>query len=252
MQPILYTAIFGNKDELIEDHRGVDDWRIICFTDNANLRADRTEVVRVPRICKDPVRCARYYKLLPHEHLPSAPYSVWIDGNVRITSDHFAAQVDDWLGHAPMAVLDHPRRDCVYREAERVIELGKDHPGVVRQQIKAYRAMGVPEHLGLHTNSVVCRRHDDPEVQRLCNAWWDILVDYSRRDQLSMDVARWLTGCSVTTIPFSKDPAPTWLTVTDHKIAADFGTSASVLNRLAGRGRRIRQDVMRRLVRRQP
>ena len=181
-RPILYTAIFGDKDALIDDHGGVEGWRKICFTDNPALLSDRVEVVIVPPISADPVRCARYYKLLPHLHLPNAPLSVWIDGSIRIVADDFTDLVDGWLADAPVATVRHPQRTCVYEEGRQVIRLGKDDPHLVRRQLKEYRSMDVPRDLGLHVTAIMCRRHMADDVRRLSEEWWDLLVHFSRRD----------------------------------------------------------------------
>jgi hypothetical protein len=84
----------------------------------------------------------------------------------------------------------------------------------------------------------MCRRHDLDEVRALSEQWWDLVVRFSRRDQLSFDVARWMTGCPVQTIPHpSTVNSPPWFVRNDHAIATDFGTRPPLRRRALDRSR---------------
>lgn len=81
---VVYTAIFGGYNELIEQPQ-FENVDYICFTDR-NLSSSTWKVVVVsePPIGDDNTRNNRYYKILPHLHLQDYQYSIYIDGNFII------------------------------------------------------------------------------------------------------------------------------------------------------------------------
>jgi hypothetical protein len=220
--PIIYTAIFGGKDQFFDSHDGIDGWRHICFTDNPDLRSDQAEVIFAPGISKDPRRSARFFKILPHVHLPPAKFSVWIDGSIQIGCDQLDKLVEDWFVSGDVASLTHPSRSCVYDEASAVIDLYLDQPRLVRRQMEVYRDLGLPEHHGLHQTQIVARRHDLREVKLLGEIWWNMVVKYSRRDQLSFDFARWQADVTVRSVDAGAGGTPPFYNLLPHAQADDL------------------------------
>lgn len=85
----------------------------------------------------------------------------------------------------------HNRRNCVYDEAEAVIKLKYDNPFIVHEQMEHYRRLGLPKNAGLNYNGVLLRKHNDPEVKQLDSIWYDHVLHFSKRDQLSLNFVAW-------------------------------------------------------------
>ncbi len=135
----------------------------------------------------DPCRNAKIHKILSHVYFPNHEYSLWMDGSITITSPFsFADLVGEYLNGCDIVVFKHRRRQCIYAEAQECIAQGKDSPETIHRQINYYRATGYPENNGLIEGCVILRRHS-PAIMRLNELWYDTIMRYSRRDQLSFN-----------------------------------------------------------------
>ena len=187
---VVYTAITGDYDELLTPTYLNDDWDYICFTDNENINSDVWEIRKMEDSDLDKVKKARMYKILPHVFLPEYEYSLWIDGNFRIIND-MNEYIKKYANNNLMMCIIHPDRDCVYDEADACIEQKKDSPEVILNQINRYKAENYPKKWGMIASGILFRKHNDPQVIKVMNTWWEELKYQSRRDQLSFNYACW-------------------------------------------------------------
>jgi hypothetical protein len=102
---------------------------------------------------------------------------VWRDANVEVTRLHGLS--------GDLAIHQHRDRDCIFDEARKCIEYGKDDPGLIRAQIAKYSDH--PPHWGLWETQMVYRRNT-PEIRALCEDWMAEIESGSRRDQISLPV----------------------------------------------------------------
>ena len=210
MNPVIYTAIinpqepFGvneNLDKLTLSAKklGVD---CICFTNNDKLGYDDCEVIYVPMWNQDSVRTARQIKILPHKFLPRHyDCSVWVDGKVRVHKNPQKLLEKLLSSGKTFFARKHDKRDCVYAEAKHLIGLAntanfKDDPSVISDQMKYYREDGYPENVDLIASYVLMRNHNDKHLMEFEEKWWDLIQNYSNRDQLALPYSAWKTGYS--------------------------------------------------------
>lgn len=209
---VIYTAIFGDKDVLNDPEVSLSGFDLICFTDNPNLRSERWKIVVVDRPFEDPVRCARYYKVLTHKFLSEYEYSVWVDGNMVIKKDP-TKMLSRYLKDVNLAVYKHGNlkrrifglfwvrdwtfaRNCIYKEAEALLERNRkgqymDDPALIQNQISKYRNQGYPENNGLAVTMILLRKHNSRDVISCMESWWHEIKENSRRDQLSFNYVAW-------------------------------------------------------------
>lgn len=209
---VIYTAIFGGKDDLNEPLFLPAGFDFVCFTDNKNLQSKHWNIRVVEPLFSDPVRNARYHKIMAHKVLPEYDQSIWIDGNMVVQGD-CNKLVKKYLSQHSFATYDHSKqkrrlwrmfwitdkklaRDCVYDELQSLIlrtEQGiyMDDVVTMKNQVARYAKEGYPKHNGLAVTMVLLRNHHDPEVIELMNAWWNELSSGSRRDQLSFNYVAW-------------------------------------------------------------
>jgi len=208
MKIVVYTAIFGKYDGLIPQpkYTNVD---YVCFTDQ-EFQSKIWEVRKVtPQFGDDQTRNNRYYKIRPHLHFPDHDVSIYIDGNfvLKRNPHHLLNK----LKETNMLVFDHNQtttdaRKCVYKEYEALIELGKvegqykDDPEIMRKQIERFRAEGYPENNGLLFAAVLIRKHNADDVKAAMESWWKILMNESKRDQLSFNYVAWKNNFKYATL----------------------------------------------------
>ena len=210
---VVYTAIFGEKDKLKDPKYLPPNTDFICFTDDKNLKSNIWKVIYVNPPFSDPVRCARYIKIMPHLFLSDYKQSIWIDGNMIVKGNIRKALRKYLKNGFTLATYDHKflkkrilkifwkvnksfARNCVYKEADdllRRMENGfyLDDPNLIKNQVKKYKELGYPENNGLAATMIVYRRHNNKELIKVMEDWWDELKNGSRRDQLSFNFVLW-------------------------------------------------------------
>ena len=200
MKIVVYTSIFGGYDGLHENQFQMEGVDYICFTDS-DIKSKTSKILKSTPIYKDPNRNAKKYKILPHRYLKDYDYSVWIDGNILVVSD-----IRELVTQNNYQVFDHNQtqldpRDCIYDEYNAIIALGqqnggnyKDNPQLMYNQVKRYIDEGYPKNNGLATNPIILRNHNDSDVIKTMEDWWNEIKYNSRRDQLSFNYIAWKNG----------------------------------------------------------
>lgn len=186
---VVYTAIFGDYDLLMEPKGVPDEVDLVCFTDNSNLQSNKWEI-RVVSEELTPAMSNRKIKILPHRYFSDYDYSIYVDGNVHIVDD-VSELASKYLSKYQLVVPPHPKRDCVYDEAEVCIQSGKADEKPIREMMNRYSADGFPQNFGLSENNVILREHHDDDVQGLMNEWWEEVRNGPGRDQLSLPYVLW-------------------------------------------------------------
>lgn len=182
---VVYTAIFGNHDDLKEPAFVSPGWKYICFTDQ-DFKSDVWEVRKVPVMECGPVKTARYYKIMFHKHIESE-FSLWIDGTFVITTN-----LNRWWRkfEAPFTVVNHPYDNCIYKDAESCLALGRGNKRMIERQTAFYKAMGIRKNSGLIASGVLMRQNTIP-VREFCQTWWRQVQNWSERDQIAYGFANW-------------------------------------------------------------
>jgi hypothetical protein len=219
MSIVLYTARYGQAEPLnpgvFGPAAGV---RRVLFTDDPAARIEGAETIVDPLDGLDPARASRRAKLRPHAWFPDAEWSIWLDNKSRLLAEPerivaaLKAQSD-----AGFFAFPHFRRDCVYQEGQAVWENGLDDHRIVKARLAQYRAEGFPEHAGLIEGHFIVRRHNDPGVAHFGDRWFEHVLRFSRRDQISFPYLARATGLRYDFITALNRPETVQLTVFDRK-----------------------------------
>ncbi len=187
---VVYTAIFDNYDPLWSPKYKSESCDYVCFSDNQKLRTKTWTLAQLSSEHLPPALLNRKVKILPHLYFPDYEYSIYIDGNIEIIGD-MEELVNKYIKDNLMACSQHQKRNCIYEEAEKCIELGKGDAHRIRRQMLNYRKVGYPKNFGLTDNSILLRRHNEPAVVKVMEDWWSELQNGSMRDQLSFNFVAW-------------------------------------------------------------
>ena len=117
--------------------------------------------------------------------------SFYIDANVKLRGDPARLRAECAAEPLSFFCFRHPERDCLYAEAELVIRQDYDDERRVREQIDHYRMAGFPGHSGLIAGGALLRRHHEAEVIGLGEEWYEHVLRFSKRDQLSFNFVAW-------------------------------------------------------------
>ena len=187
---VIYTAITGGYDKLTAPTVVNKDIDYICFTDNPSTKSTVWRMLPVVDNGLDLARQNRQYKLLPHRFLAEYKYSLYIDGNIDIIGD-ITQLIQKHMVSCSIAFFSHYQRNCVYEEARACIKQKKDGTEAIKKQIQRYRDEGYPRNNGLIEGGIILRRHNDLKIIKTMEAWWNELINESRRDQLSFNYVAW-------------------------------------------------------------
>lgn len=186
MKIAIYTAIFGEKDEikmpLYYDKDDNVDYFLI--TDNEKSNSFNYQIILKKPIYDDVTKNARFYKLKGLEIFKSYDYVIWHDANLQIVHNEILNTLN-FSHNNGIAFFKHAERNCIYNEAIRCIELEKDYPFKILKQVYSYYISGIINESGLYDTSIVVK-NNKLICEDFLNLWWDEIKNKSRRDQLSL------------------------------------------------------------------
>ncbi len=193
---VIYTCISGDYISLF-NHRYTDhNWDYIAFTDNEELITQKThgiwQIRPLPMAKLEDRKNARYVKIQAHTLLQDYDYSLWVDGNIDILSPTIYNKLEEFIEkNVLIAISQHEERDCIYDEAETCKLHLKDDEATIDKHMQILINAGYPKHNGLFNTATMLRRHNDKDCIRLMDAWWYMVKNHSKRDQLSLCYAAW-------------------------------------------------------------
>lgn len=205
----IYTCSIGNYDPLPEiDIIKSSSIDAICFTDNLTLTSDTWSIVHIdPMFPADPIRSQRYVKLNPHRFVSDYDFSIYLDSTISLLVP--PEEIVHTYSDHPLTLMQHSFRDTVHDEFLAVLHHGFDDNGRVFEQLNHY--LLTHEYVLLekpYWGGMIFRLHNQPQVIRFSEAWTSHVLRYSRRDQLSLNVARSITGIEINSLNFSNHSSP--------------------------------------------
>ncbi|KAL2341327.1 hypothetical protein Fmac_009267 [Flemingia macrophylla] len=136
-------------------------------------------------------------KMLSHRLFPQAKYSIWVDSKSQFRRDPLGVlEALLWRTNSILALSEHGARSSVYDEAKAVVKKNKAKPEEVEVQLNQYRKDGLPENKrfngkkALCEASVIVRKHT-PLTNLLMCVWFNEVVRFTSRDQLSFPYVLW-------------------------------------------------------------
>ena len=77
-----------------------------------------------------------------------------------------------------------------------------DDPFRILSERRIIKESGMPKDFGMTENNVIYRRHSMPIVKEIMAECWDMIVRYSKRDQLCMSWLLWKHGVRIEDVSF--------------------------------------------------
>jgi hypothetical protein len=204
----IYTVLIGDKESLNDPLQCVvpeaaTDLQLdfFCFTDDKNARSKVWSFRPFDCGLVPHEKASRLPKTLPHRFFPDYEHSLYIDNTVVFKRLPTAGD----LAGAPFKAFRHPWRQNPVDEADIVVRYGLDEPDVVAAQMRFYAGLRALDKLTtLTAGTVLLRRHQDPTVQAFGEIWWEQILLFSKRDQLSLDLCAAEAKCPIEYFPGDK------------------------------------------------
>lgn len=194
----VYTAIFGKYDNILEPIIKPDNIDYYIITDQnipSNSAWKKIDSNDALNNLKSNIEKNRYCKMFPNQFFNNYDYSIYVDGNVLITSD--LTPLIKTLDEYPISMHSHKNRNCVYDEIDACIKKNKGNKSELINHKKLLLANNVPLNFGLLEATVIARKHHDSVCKSLMNQWWNEFVKYSKRDQISLIDVIWKNNVDI-------------------------------------------------------
>jgi hypothetical protein len=182
----VFTVLLGGY-ETLNEAQNVGDGSVdfLCFTDDETLTSALWDIRLVtPMFARDLQRSQREIKIRGHSDLDAYDRTLYIDNSVSLTAPPEAI-LDSWLAEHDLASPLHSFRPTVLDEFLAVVEIGLDEPARVYEQIYHYSETDAAVLDERPLWNALIARNNTPAVHVAMNRWFDEVLRYSRRDQLS-------------------------------------------------------------------
>lgn len=189
---VIYTVITGNYETLVDPVYVSEDCDYILFTDNIKIKSKIWQIQLLSNKQLDKVKLSRHPKILPHLYLDTKyDYSIYVDGRTLIAGDiqQLVKVLNDNIN---VAFIKHNSNKTVKEELDLCVKCQvftkQDLPFV---QWEHYLNEGFKDEMGSIEGGLIIRKHKEKSVINLMNAWWNEIMNFTTRDQLSIMYVLW-------------------------------------------------------------
>ena len=194
----VYTAIYGPYDVIMEPLYKDPNCEYYIFTDQEIPSNSIWKKVNAsfPSEVNSPLLKNRYIKMMPHRVLPQYRYSVYIDGNLIITSA-ISQYFVDFKCKIGIGMHLHPSNTSIYEEVKYNLKLHK----ITKEESDTIRNMyirdNMPKKFGMTECNVIMRDSNNQICKNVMDEWWKYLLNGIKRDQLYFTYVLYILGYKI-------------------------------------------------------
>lgn len=190
---LVYTVITGDYDTLrpIKREKGFD---YVCLTDNPNIRKNGWDLQIIEKT-PNPLIQQRGIKIF--SYFRNYDLTIYMDANFRVYRPLSELIANYYRGG--FLTCKHDSRNLISEEMKRVLEVGKCNKGNIELVKLIMTRNNIPDDCGMYASGFIVRDNSN-EVIDLEKKWYDLLINSSYRDQLTLGPAAYLTGTKINTI----------------------------------------------------
>ena len=187
---MVFTVLFGQKTELnpIFKNPNVD---YVCFADTPPSQANGWDIRLIePVHPEDLPRSSRHPKILTHEYLPEYSRSIYVDSSVEIIENPETL----WSRLVPnetqvFGAMLHSFHKTLLEEISAISQLRfEDTPTLARTVAALHKINRELLFLRPVWGGVLAKRHNHPTCVSAMKSWFELVKEFSRRDQVSLPV----------------------------------------------------------------
>lgn len=180
----IYTCLSGNYDGITQPPR---DERFDYFVFSDTIEKDRVgvwKVIKIPSSINKSVT-SRLPKILPHKYLRDYEYSLYIDSNLEIADRSFYDLIIKKMNlNILFSLIKHPYRTKTLDELKQCFIEGKVSLAEYRKEKDVCKRNDMTGDGVLYENGILLRKHNDNEVVKIDEEWWNNYCQHVKRDQL--------------------------------------------------------------------
>lgn len=200
---VIYTVLIGDKESLGNPLENLVDYdtdlnvKFICFTDNKDLQSDVYEIRLLEDVYLPSDKMSRRPKALPHEYLPEWDWSLYVDNIVKFKRLPRLIDIEH-ANETGFVLHKHATRKSPEEEAEVLVYLGYENETVLEKQLEFYNIKAPYNKDDIFgTCTLMLRRHHQADIKHFGRVWWENILTFSKRDQISFEFSRKMSGVEV-------------------------------------------------------
>lgn len=189
MKICVYTCITGSYDKVNElkfKEPGID---YFLFTNNKKIKSNTWKVIHIQDKTLSNTKLARKIKIMGHNAIKDYDLCVWIDGNIIIKSSIKKFLDDVMKKEDKLIAFKHSERNTIADEMDACIKYKKESISNIDKLKKFYKKEKFKDDCGLIESTVYVKMQKDPTVSKTMKLWFDMIKNYTERDQLSFNYA---------------------------------------------------------------
>lgn len=197
---VIYTVLTGSKEplgnplEFLQTAETDLEIAFACITDNPDFKSDIWRFLPIDQrtLVAPADKLSRHPKCNPHLYFPDFEYSLFIDNIVKFkrlptSADLTENNLSGGEGYI-FKVFPHFHRKYLQEEALAIVSLKYDSFENISRQLDFYQSVMPLEKIEpLTTGTVLLRKHHHPLLKDFGQLWWQQILQFSKRDQMSLD-----------------------------------------------------------------
>ena len=194
----VYTCITGDYDNLKEIKNKEKNIDYYCFTNNKNIKSKTWKVEYIEDKKLSNIILARKTKILGTDYINNN-YDIllWMDAAVE-----FKKPINDFINEYfsdddSFACFKHGLRKKISEEMNACLRFRKENIDNIEKLKKFYLKEKYPDDNGLIESTVYIKRPKDEKVKETMQLWFEMVNDYTKRDQLSFNYCIFKTKLKV-------------------------------------------------------
>ena len=182
----VYTCITGDYDNL-QELQEIEKMDYYCFTNNYNIKSNTWKVIYIEDSKLSNIQLARKIKILGHPIVNEYDIAVWIDGSIRFDRSIIEFITEYLREEDVFSAFKHSSRNNIKEECYECIRMRKETKNNIRRILSFYEKENYDFNNGLIESGVYIKRPKNEKVIETMNLWFQMILKYSHRDQLSFN-----------------------------------------------------------------
>ena len=198
LKKVVYTALFGNYDELKPINKEIGyDYFLFTEQNYENITTNWT-ILNVEQNINftnkiDVMKKQRFYKTHPHLFFKNYDLSIYIDGTFEIKGNLDKFLLTILSKNISIYVFEHPFLDSMINEFDAILFFKKDTLKHIIPVKEKYEREKFPDDNGHAECCLIVRKHNDINCINFMEKWYYEIEHNSYRDQLSFNYIFWKT-----------------------------------------------------------
>lgn len=189
-RPVVYTAIYGNIDNLKDPLHPSKKCDYVCFTDRRDFRSSIWDIQLCEPSDVDPTRSAKLFKMLPHNYFPHQ-VSLYIDGTILLQTPDIDKFIRENIRNNHFVIFGDPNLRSIDELVDHFKRNNKIFANAAQNQYETYRSEGFPPTHQMVKGGVLLRQPHREDVIGFEKDWWLEIQNHSISDEVSFPYVAW-------------------------------------------------------------